>query len=70
MLGKVMPVRLLQFWNAYSPIEDTWLGIAMLVRLLQFWKAYSPMGVTESGMLTEESHENRVYQCSRKRPSE
>ena len=23
VLGKVMPVRLLQFWNAYSPIEDT-----------------------------------------------
>ena len=50
LVGMVMLVRLLQFWNAQSPMIVTLFGMVMLVRLLQFRNAPAPMLVTVSGI--------------------
>jgi len=46
LLGIVIPVRLMQYENAPSPMLVTLLGIDMLVRLVQSLNAQSPILVT------------------------
>ena len=44
-------VKLLQYWNALSPIEVTSSGIVTLVKLLQPENARFPIEVTPSGIV-------------------
>lgn len=48
-----MEVRLLQFRNAFLPMNVTLLGMFMVVRLLQPSNVYSLICVTPSGMFME-----------------
>ena len=47
-----MLVRLLQDWNAQSPMVLTPLPIVAFVRLLQDWNAPTPILVTLFGIVT------------------
>ena len=52
LLGMVMPVKPVQFWNALVPMLVTLLGMVMLVKPVQFWNALVPMLVTLLPMVT------------------
>ena len=52
LLGIITLVRLVQNWNAQSPMLMTLLGIVTLVRRMQAEKANPPMLVTLLGIVT------------------